>query len=143
MLAAVIAVAASALGTPCLAQETPADQPATEAAKTEHDQAAPTKEALVKQLGEIKKTLQGLQKSLEPEAAPQAPLAREERERGERALKVRSQLDELEGIDTEKLLAAPERVAPAESGVDRLQRHQRELTTQKLGDQLIILDENP
>lgn len=111
--------------------------------------AEPTKQQILEGLDSLRVQLEALQKPPTPEAIGAGP-SLEEKAVAERKAEIKGveakaesllrELEDLKGPDTESLLVAP---VERESGVTRLQRHQRELTTQKLGDQLIILDTVP
>ena len=93
-----------------------------------------TKKEMLKQLDAMSQRLNGLQ------APP--PSAALTRQVAKAAAKLKTDkdkinallgtLDQLKAPDTESLLAPPLGAAPTESGVDRLQRHQRDINTQKL-----------
>jgi hypothetical protein len=107
------------------------------------------KDALKRQLEAVVERLEELKK---PEPQPAAVAAQSESVAdtsektsekpqptiGEKALQA---VRDFRRIDEVELLKPID--SKATDGVTRLQQNQRDLTTQKLGDQLIILDENP
>ena len=103
-----------------------------------------TKQQLLKSLEDLEVKLLALQTPGFPpmvslKVAPEDEKRRRAAE-GERIETDRKRIEKLEAPDVRiEALEVRER----ESGVTRLQRHQSELTTQKLGNQVIILNTNP
>lgn len=100
-----------------------------------------TKQQLLKSLEDLEVKLQALQRPPERKDLTSPPMVGYRSEGDVRRLE--SDLRRLQALKAPdaglEVSEAPER----ESGIGRLQRHQRELTTQKLGNQLIILNTNP
>lgn len=100
-----------------------------------------TKQQLLKSLEDLEVQLQALQrppasKSLTSPAIVGYTGARE-------AGRMQLDLERLQALKAPDAGLEASEARERESGVGRLQRHQRELTSQKLGDQLIILNTNP